>query len=129
MDGREGKGQSDAETAVRQVRAFLEKFGASAFQDVTVPEQKINNRAGFVKRNASTDELEYLIYPEAFRRDVCKGLDYKFVAKILNERGFLDADKTSPSKVVHLSQTLGKSRFYVVRDMLSETENVKAANG
>jgi len=129
MDGREGAGQSDAENAVRQVRAFLEKHGASAFQNVAYPDEKIINRAGFVKKNETTDETEYLILPEAFRRDVCKGLDYRFVARILNERGFLDAQDTKTlSKNCYLSKEIGRHRVYVIRDMLTENENEKSAN-
>jgi uncharacterized protein (DUF927 family) len=126
MGGREGTGQSDAENAIRQVRAFLEKNGASAFQDVAFSDQKVINRVGFVKKNENTSETEYLILPEAFRRDVCKGLNYKFVVKVLYERGFLNSDKPA-SRAVHLSSALGKMRVYVVRDMLTET-NAKAAN-
>jgi len=105
MGGREGTGQSDAENAVRQVRAFLEKNGASAFQDVAFPDQKVINRAGFIKKNAVTDKTEYLIMPEAFRRDVCKGLNYKFVAKVLDNRGYLEAqDDKTLSKNFYLSK-------------------------
>jgi putative DNA primase/helicase len=129
MGGREGVGQSDAENAVRQVRAFLEKNGASAFQDVAFPDQKVINRAGFIKKNAVTDKTEYLIMPEAFRRDVCKGLNYKFVAKVLNNRGYLETqDDKTLSKNFYLSKELGKQRVYVVRDMLTETESENAAN-
>ncbi len=128
MNGREGKGQSDAENAVRQVRAFLEKSGASAFQNVAYADEKIINRAGFIKRDEVTKQTEYLILPEAFRRDVCKGLDYRFAAKVLTERGYLDADKGSPSKVIYLSKELGRQRVYVIRDMLTESEGEEAAN-
>jgi len=129
MNGREGTGQSDAENAIRQVRAFLEKNGASAFQDVAFPDQKVINRAGFIKKNAVTNKTEYLIMPEAFRRDVCKGLNYKFVAKVLNNRGYLEAqDDKTLSKNFYLSKELGKMRVYVVRDMLTETESEKSAS-
>jgi putative DNA primase/helicase len=129
MGGREGTGQSDAENAIRQVRAFLEKNGASAFQDVAFPDQKVINRAGFIKKNAVTDKTEYLIMPEAFRRDVCKGLNYKFVAKVLNNRGYLEVqDEKTLSKNFYLSKELGKMRVYVVRDMLTETESEKSAS-
>ncbi|MEJ7862367.1 MAG: DUF927 domain-containing protein [Pyrinomonadaceae bacterium] len=128
MNGREGTGQTDAEKAVRQVSAFIEKNGASLFQDVLTPDQKVINRAGFVKKNETTNETEYLVLPEAFRNEVCKGLDYKFVSKVLKERGHLNVDKTSTSKVVYLSQALGKMRVYVIRDMLTETDDAKATS-
>ncbi len=128
MNGREGTGQADAENAVRQVRAFLEKHGASAFQNVLSPDEKIINRAGFIKKNKTNDETEYLVLPEAFRRDVCKGLDYRFVARILNERGFLEPqDATTLSKNSYLSKELGTLRVYVIRNMLTELENEKSA--
>jgi uncharacterized protein (DUF927 family) len=127
MNGREGTGQIDAEKAVRQVSAFIEKNGASLFQDVLISDQRIPNRAGFVKKNERTGETEYLVLPQAFRNEICKGLDYKFVSRVLYERGFLNSDKPA-SKAVHLSSALGKMRVYVVRDMLIETDDAKAAN-
>ena len=37
--------------------------------------------------------VEYLIFPEAFRNEVCKGLDSRAVAELLRKRGHLKHEK------------------------------------
>ncbi len=96
FDNRAGRGGSDAERAISQIRAFIEAHGASRFEMLTNTDEsldtgKIINRAGFRKKNDS-DEIEYLFLPEIFRSEVCKGFDYKFVCEVLDERGFLRHD-------------------------------------
>ncbi len=126
MNGREGKGQTDAENAVRQVRVFLEKNGASLFQNVKYPEEKVINRAGYFRRSEATGEIEYFILPETFRKDICRGFDYRFVAKVLTERGYMETGGGSLSKVVRLSPEIGTVRVYCISDML--TEKINAAS-
>lgn len=128
LNGREGGGQTDEERAIRQVRAFLEQHGASRFQNLKYPDEKVSNRAGFLRKNETTNQTEYLILPEAMKREVCKGLNCVFAANALNGHGFLDAGTKELSKVVHISKELGSMRVYVVRDMLSENGQAAGAN-
>ncbi len=48
----------------------------------------IVNRAGYRRKDAE-DRTEYLILPEVFKREVCTGLDYREVARLLRDRGRL----------------------------------------
>jgi putative DNA primase/helicase len=90
-------GNSDVEAGVRQVRSFLYAHGTSRFQllcgsskgNVEDGEHSTRDRAGFRRLNRQTGETEYLIFPEAFRAEVCAGHDYQAVAKELEHRGFL----------------------------------------
>lgn len=130
--------------ALAQVRAFLEKNGDALFTWMhrTHDDHRPNTalRAGFKrlvgadgqalkmdealeymerrsssesseKFNASTD---YLILPEAWKRDVCKGLDAAAVAELMRKRGHLvhEADRLMRSYRV---PGLGKVRLYHLR--------------
>jgi uncharacterized protein (DUF927 family) len=105
-------GDRETQLGIAQVRAFLEAHGASRFEapwpgSATEMEgrpldQRIVNRAGFKRRNAA-DEWEYLIPPETWRNEVCKGHDAKLVARELAARGWLlpgSDGKTSVSMYV-----------------------------
>ncbi len=76
---------------VAQVRAFIEAHGASRFElagrDENLAEPRTVNRAGFRRR--AGDAWGYLIFPQTWRAEVCKGLDPKLVADALIARGLL----------------------------------------
>ncbi len=65
--------------------------------DESLDTTRIINRAGF-RKQTDAGEFEYLFLPEIFRQEVCKGFDYKFVCKILDERGFLNSSSTGFQK-------------------------------
>lgn len=115
--GHAGNGEEVA--MVRHVAAFLEKNGDAQFTYThrAMDDHKANTplRAGFkrmidadgnaLKIDAATDYVngksapesseqraalvEYMIFPEAFRRDVCRGFDSGAVADVLRKRGHL----------------------------------------
>lgn len=118
-----GFGSSEKAEALRQVRAYLEKNGDALFTwwHRAMDDHKPNTalRAGFKRmideagqpvkydsaddycdarapageRSADAHLVEYLILPEAFKNEVCKGLDAQFVADMLNKAGHLKTDK------------------------------------
>ncbi|WP_066333934.1 DUF927 domain-containing protein [Azohydromonas lata] len=119
--GHAGNGETAA--MLRQVRAFLEKNGDALFTWThrAMDDRRANTplRAGFRRlvdeegkplridaaaeymEHVSTPEssekrealVEYLVLPEAFRRDVCKGFDPQAVARLLQQRGHLVHEK------------------------------------
>ena len=122
LDSRGSTGVGDVEAAIRQVRAFIEAHGNSRFQSC-VPRhdgrgneihERVIDRVGFKSVDAEGD-TEFLILPEAFRQEVCKGLDYRMVAKVLDERGHLRADSKGKRSVLHTVPELGRIRVYAVR--------------
>jgi putative DNA primase/helicase len=122
LAGRDGEGQSDMDKAVGQIRYFIEAHGESRFQPLNTsplassPARTITNRVGFKRFNVQTDETEYLIFPESFRKEVCKGFDYKAVAAELAERGYLDKGSDRPEKIVRLDEFNNSStRFFIIR--------------
>jgi putative DNA primase/helicase len=119
--GHAGNGEEVA--MVQHVRAFLEKNGEALFTFThrAMDDHRANTplRAGFkrmldedgnpLKLDAATDyvnrhstpesaeqryaQIEFLVFPEAFRRDVCKGFDPGAVADVLRKRGHLIHEK------------------------------------
>ncbi len=130
--------------ALSQVRAFVEKNGDALFTWMhrTHDDHRPNTalRAGFKrlvdsqgqalnmdeaqdymdrhassksseKFNASTD---YLILPEAWRRDVCKGLDAAAVAELMRKRGHLVHEAGRLTKSYRVPG-LGKTKLYYLK--------------
>jgi uncharacterized protein (DUF927 family) len=133
-------GSADDQAALRQVRAFIEKHGASRFQkirdrlkrdektnvllpdpdDPIVDDRPVVNRAGFVKPDADGNITEYFISPEVFRREVCEGFDYEAVAKMLRNEGLLDVDKDRARNQIQIRTPEGRIRVYAVKSTILE---------
>jgi uncharacterized protein (DUF927 family) len=117
---------SDAENAVKQVRAFLEAHGLSRFQETDNTLGVVINRVGFRRRASGTDEIsEYLILPENFRTEVCKGFDSKFVANVLAERGYLQKSSDNKNQQNARLPGVGQTRVYVVNSEIFNTDGEK----
>lgn len=113
---RGGVGNGEEMEALRQVRRFIEANGEARFSpweragDAHAP--KTMARAGF-RRGLGSDgkplanpvdgwrppsepakphAYEYYVLPEAFRAEICAGLDYRAVARTLKARGCLLVD-------------------------------------
>ncbi|MEY4751377.1 MAG: primase TraC [Pseudomonadota bacterium] len=118
-----GFGSSERTEALRQVRAWLEKNGDALLtwwhraNDDHKPNTAL--RAGFKRfvdehgtpvkfdsaseycdarapeggRSADGALVEYMIFPEAFKNEVCKGLDAHFVARVLKDAGCLKHER------------------------------------
>jgi uncharacterized protein (DUF927 family) len=121
---RGGAGAGEETQAVAQVRAFIEAHGASRFElagsDEVLAEPRTFNRAGFRKRVGNA--WEYLILPETWRAEVCKGLNPKEVADALITRGLLL--RSTPRHRAALEQVPGhgtkRLRVYVVAGAILE---------
>ncbi len=118
LEGFGGANNREERALLSQVRAFFEAHGASRFallNDETFPNDRpIVNRAGFI-RPAADGEREFLVLPEAFRKEVCAGFDTKVAARTLVEAGWL----IPPEDGKHLAQRvrvpgLGLTRCYVI---------------
>lgn len=74
-----------------QIKAFFEAHGNSRFECMTPDAEhldKVINRVGYWK--IENGEKKYLVYPEQFKKELCKGLNPKRVGKLLIQRGWLD---------------------------------------
>jgi putative DNA primase/helicase len=145
-----GFGSSERAEALRQVRGWLEKNGDAllTWWHRAMDDRRPNTamRAGFrrlvdekgapVKFDAasdycdsrapdegrSTDEalIEYLIFPEAFKAEVCKGLDAGFVARVLKEEGHLRHDRDRLTAKHRIKGVGLSSVFHLLPSIMSE---------
>lgn len=89
LEGFGGVGNREERDVLGQVRAFFEAHGASRFEDVAATDdQRILNRAGFFRTGIS-GVREFMVLPEAFKTEVCKGRDYRAAEKLLVARGWI----------------------------------------
>ncbi len=116
LNHRGGEGNQEERAMLMQVRGFLEMHGEARFSDwrrsvsKDTHANRVMNRAGWrrlVEREngrvvEAPDEggylgddvvTEYLILPQVFRAECCKGFNSRTVAKLLTARGYLKPDK------------------------------------
>jgi len=103
---RRGTGGSlEGVRALEQVRNMIEKHGASRFvpwnpaEMPPIPAAPVQNRLGFVRRDEA--QTTFFVMPEAFRREICKGLDPARVARELVKCGAItpDRDRKTSTKI------------------------------
>jgi putative DNA primase/helicase len=114
LDLRGTSGSYDTAQGVRRVLAFIEQHGASRFQSINDTMTRIPNRAGF-KRETFEGQTEYLILPEVFDHEVCRGFQSVSIAKELERTGHLR--RGSEKKYLMSRETLpglGRQRVYIV---------------
>ncbi|MBB5695520.1 DUF927 domain-containing protein [Muricoccus pecuniae] len=97
LAGRGGHGAGEAQTSLSAVRAFIGAHGSSRFSTLLLSTEQgsetedssrpVINRAGW--RRQTVQGWEYLVLPEAWRDEVCKGLDAQQVARELDAHGYL----------------------------------------
>lgn len=126
---RGGADNAEERDMIRQVSEYLERNGESRFTHYGRAERTDDhmpdtvNRAGF-KRPVSEDNgasLEFYVLPEVFKRDLCKGFDYRDVAHVLKRQGFIRTDEGRLT-LTHRLPTLGKTRCYLVLPSIFEYE-------
>jgi putative DNA primase/helicase len=130
---RGGTGSGEDAAALAQVRAFLEAHGESRFTLLTPPVSggepsppemaRTINRAGFRRRTDDGDAWEYLILPETWKAEVCKGLDARQTADMLAGRGLLVGSTKRHRSVLVRIPTEGSRRVYVVSGAILGDEN------
>lgn len=110
-----GTGNREERAIVSQVRAFLERDGASRFEELTADhDQRIPNRAGFY-RTGEDGSREFLVLSEVFKGELCQGHDEKTVKKALIAVGVLFRAKDGKPTQVFRLPGLGITRVYVLR--------------
>ena len=125
---RDGAGPAEETAAMAQARGFFEANGEARFtpllplrdhdgnpigDEVIAPEQsRTINRAGY--RRPVGDGWEYLVLPEAWKAEVCRGHNATWVADLLAKRGLLVLGKNGKRAVSVTIRGEGKRRVYRV---------------
>ena len=121
-----GEAGEDIE-AVRLVRAFIAANGTSRFELIRTegnerPEEKTINRAGW-RRQTEGGGWEYLVSPDAWRTEVCRGADPKRVASVLSLKGLL---LSGAGRLQHMTRIPGQGtapiRVYAVKGAILNAE-------
>ena len=97
-----------------QVKAFFEANGSSRFECITpdpIHPEKINNRAGYWKIEGG--EKVYLVFSEQFKKEICKGLDYRKVAKVLKANQWINCNAKEYQKSERIPDFDKPMRMYV----------------
>jgi len=102
LDFRGGTGAAEERKAIEQVRAFFEKHGSTRFElgdDFARANLKDNssnptivdkhNRAGFKIEDPASQDSEYWVLPEVYKKEVCEGFDYRMVCRALIAKGIM----------------------------------------
>lgn len=93
LEDRGSVGAYEIEEGLRQVKFFFETHHSSRFAIMSNEsnynhDQKINNQVGY-KRKTNQGGYEFFVFPEVFRKEICKGFDPRSICKELTERGIL----------------------------------------
>lgn len=107
-------GSFDTMQGVKQVLSFIAQHGASRFQSVTDTTTRVQNRAGF-KRESYEGQTEYLILPEIFEGEICRGFSHIAIAKELEKLGHLR--RGTEKKYIKSKESLpelGRKRVYII---------------
>ena len=88
---RGGIGSQEERKILSLLYLFFQKYGESRFTGwETAHEEKTAIRAGYWKKECG--EINYFVYPEFFREEICVGFDPQLVAKIAIKHGLLKPD-------------------------------------
>jgi uncharacterized protein (DUF927 family) len=105
-----------------QVRQFIEEHGSDRFErpwdvrhdrDGREIHERVVKRAGFRRENVD-ETWEYLILPEVWRREICKGFDPVALARAMVAKGWMAAGDGSNLTVKPRIPKLGPLRVYHV---------------
>jgi uncharacterized protein (DUF927 family) len=116
LSERGGIGAGEDQAAIRQVRAFFEQHGTSRFPEIR-DELRTINRCGWRRRDGAG--WEFLVLPEAWKSEVCRGIDGEVAAKALADRRLLKREGKNLTCKVTIPEH-GRPRVYVVSGALLE---------
>lgn len=103
--------------ALEQVRHFFELHGDARFVHLNYPntsEPLIRDRVGFKR------EGHFFVLPEVFKKDICKGLDWRTTSHLLVEHGWLLPDSGGKFTQVFRLPDGGRIRCYRLTQKMFE---------
>ncbi len=111
VEGRGGTEAAEVQQAIEQVRSLIEQHGSSRFDDPDSTEVRpVSNRLGW--RRGAGAAREWWIPSETWRTEICGGLNPKFVAATLGERGMLEKASDGFQPVRKIDGT--NKRVYII---------------
>ena len=126
LDSRGGIGNAEDAQMLRQVRRYFESHGDGKFTDwnrgADDHASKTLHRAGYrrsIKDSAGDIErVDYYVFVESFREEVCEGFDYKAVLHLLRDRDYLEPDNGRSYDCRVRLPGLGHTRCYRIKSSI-----------
>jgi len=89
----------------------------------------VQDRAGFW-RKTDADQREFYVFPEVFVKDIARGYDSEWLAKLLVQRGWVQPDRAGKTARLARLPTIGVKRVYrFLPTVLSTTEPMEVDDG
>lgn len=128
-----GEQNREPRKMLEQVQAWIQAHAGARLEDWRRPSisdthaPRTMNRAGWKRPTADTKALsehehvfEYLVYPDAFKSEVCKGFDPTQVARELAARGLLVRDGAHMTVKAREPGASKPGRFYLLAPAILE---------
>lgn len=116
------EGNREDRAIMAQVRAFFETYGTSRFDNVKEPNnERIINRAGFYKTDDAGFRV-YMVLPEAFKNELCKGFEPRMATRILLNAGWITSAPDGKASHKPRIRGVGTPRLYVFTDKVWSDE-------
>ncbi len=77
---------------------------------------------GVFATNGEGATYEYLVLPEAFKTEICAGIDYKHAARVLADAGCLEKGEGRNFAQNRRLPGMGATRCYVINPKIWETD-------
>ena len=119
LEQRGGTGAAEIDAGIAQIRKFFELHGESRFTSWdggAVADRPTLNRAGL--RRTVDDRVEFYVFPEVFRQELCAGFDARVMARALIDLGYLIPGPDGLSAASCMLPGLSKKRVYHFRDSI-----------
>lgn len=137
LNARGNAGAGEDTAALAAVRRFIEMHDESRFTTIFPNGERMtpdtdgdmqvasgrstNNRVGF--RRKGTDGWEYLIFPEAWKNEVCTGLDHVRAANVLIAAGHMKAGEGRHLMPKVEIANYGRKRYYLVKNSILDASD------
>lgn len=129
LELRGGIGNQEDANILAQVQSIFEAHGSSRFEELSpfgredanrhnqslaFNQQRIVDRLGF-KRVTGNNDVEYFVFPQAFKEELCKGFEVRYCAQLLISAGMLKPNIDGRSQTPHRINGVVKKLYHFVR--------------
>lgn len=110
-------GTKEESQIIDQALSFLQMHSQTRFQSLSSDDLSqsffIKDRVGFRRVNDATGEIEYIVFPDAFKKELVKGFDWRDASKTLVKAGIMKRFGREFTKKESLPG-LGRQRVYIL---------------
>lgn len=122
IEKRGGTGAAEVTAGLEQVRRFFQEHGNSRFEDVNATEPRTTGkRAGY--RREENGNMQFIVFPEVFRKEVCAGFDVKMICCELKKAGILLSGKGQDTKNSRIPGGYQKKMYVLTSDILGSVND------